>query len=104
MPPVAVTRPTYSRLFAARQSNGPDRSTLAGLSEALADDDAPLDARDDSRIPAGYTYFGQFIAHDVSFDDTKGLPLTTLDPTQVTGAAADQLNSTWTCFKTTVSV
>jgi hypothetical protein len=89
-----VTRPTYSRLFASQQQNGLDRSTLSALSDVLADDDAPLAARDDSRIPAGYTYFGQFIAHDVSFDDTKGLPLTTLDPTEVRNARPNGLGLT----------
>jgi len=25
---------------------------------------------DDSKIPAGYTYFGQFVDHDITFDTT----------------------------------
>jgi hypothetical protein len=28
----------------------------------------------DSNIPAGYTYLGQFIAHEITFDTSKGLP------------------------------
>lgn len=30
---------------------------------------------DQSQIPSGYTYLGQFIAHEISFDQTKGLVL-----------------------------
>ena len=32
----------------------------------------PADEMSDSNIPAAYTYFGQFVAHDISFFDVKG--------------------------------
>lgn len=35
---------------------------------------------DQSQIPSGYTYLGQFIAHEISFDQTKGLVLNTAIP------------------------
>jgi hypothetical protein len=49
---------------------------LAALARAMVKDDAgapiteaePADEND--RIPAGYTYFGQFVDHDISFDPT----------------------------------
>src|SRR4051812_23913025 len=49
---------------------------LAALAKAMVKDDAgapiteaePVDEND--RIPAGYTYFGQFVDHDISFDPT----------------------------------
>lgn len=34
---------------------------------------APVDERENPLIPAGYTYFGQFIAHDITFDPTSSL-------------------------------
>lgn len=34
------------------------------MTKLMADD------RNDSELPAGYTYFGQFVDHDVSFDET----------------------------------
>ena len=46
-------------------------------------EDTRLFARDDSRTPSGYTYLGQFIAHDVSFDSSKGLPGTHTEPSEV---------------------
>jgi hypothetical protein len=33
-----------------------------------------------SEIPAGYTYLGQFITHEITFDKTDGLPLVELTP------------------------
>jgi hypothetical protein len=52
------------------------RCNLAKLGKAMtAKFDAPKDAKDDeeSGIPALYTYFGQFVDHDITFD-----PMTTL--------------------------
>ena len=46
---------------------------LSGLAKAMVSDfDAPKDGPDDeeSGIPALYTYFGQFIDHDLTFDPT----------------------------------
>ena len=41
-----------------------------------AEPDKPLDAEDDDEnpaIPAGYTYLGQFIDHDLTFDPARSL-------------------------------
>ena len=35
--------------------------------------DHSSDSQFDSRVPAGYTYFGQFIDHDITFDPTSNL-------------------------------
>ena len=49
---------------------------LADLAKAMVkqDDGAPITEREpadeNDRIPAGYTYFGQFVDHDISFDPT----------------------------------
>ncbi len=34
---------------------------------------ATLDDSDELRIPAGYTYFGQFVDHDITFDPVSSL-------------------------------
>ncbi len=49
----------------------------AAMTETPADD-----AAHDSAIPAGYTFFGQFIDHDLTLDETSILG-STLDPTTV---------------------
>jgi hypothetical protein len=44
-------------------------STCALLGERMTAN--PEVSRADSKIPAGYTYFGQFVDHDISMDTTK---------------------------------
>jgi hypothetical protein len=69
----------YCRLF--RQSEEPptDVRSLEALGAAMATEDTLTRARDDSRIPAGYTYLGHLLAHDLTFDTTQGLPVDALD-------------------------
>jgi hypothetical protein len=56
-----------------------DKTSLANLaklgSAMAADFDPPKDGKDDeeSGIPALYTYFGQFIDHDITFDPASSL-------------------------------
>src|SRR5581483_2042873 len=68
----------FQKLPAASYGNtdAESRAALASLGQAMtADFDAPKDGFDaeESGIPALYTYFGQFIDHDITFD-----PMTTL--------------------------
>ncbi|MEM8950798.1 MAG: heme peroxidase family protein, partial [Pseudomonadota bacterium] len=54
----------------------PTREDLEPLGTAMADISElpnPVDNPPDSAIPAGFTYFGQFVDHDISLTD--GLPL-----------------------------
>ena len=47
----------------------PDRAALEALGQSMADASKIVDAVDnppDSTIPAGFTYFGQFVDHDIS--------------------------------------
>jgi signal recognition particle subunit SEC65 len=50
---------------------------LKRLGKAMNADDQEAE---DSNIPAGYTYLGQFIAHEITFDRTKGLPAIEANP------------------------
>jgi hypothetical protein len=45
----------------------------SGQSGGWNQPDAPPPDRDNPAIPAGYTYFGQFVDHDISFDPTSRL-------------------------------
>jgi hypothetical protein len=65
-----------------------------GYSMASDDPSIPLiDVKPRKFIPAGYTYFGQFIAHDL-IDDPSGVPLpgTTVEPEEITNHRALFLN------------
>jgi Animal haem peroxidase len=47
---------------------------LNELAESMREpENAPAEALDSPKIPAGYTYFGQFVDHDITFDATSRL-------------------------------
>ncbi len=68
------TRATQMRRFGRMLPTGEDDTMLLTLRTCATLGDlmtAQVDAaRRDSEIPAGYTYFGQFVDHDLSFDRT----------------------------------
>src|SRR5687768_14178331 len=47
-------------------------------------DDAGIPMPDDSDIPAGYTYLGQFIAHEVALDPREVAPTEAVDVDSLT--------------------
>jgi Animal haem peroxidase len=49
----------------------------------------PPVAPPDSDIPAGYTYLAQFIAHEITFDNTADLPTAEPDPQNLRSPAID---------------
>jgi hypothetical protein len=57
----------FSRMLPTQDGHQLDRGRLGRLALRLT---RPSDEPGDSRVPAGYTYFGQFAAHDLSFDLT----------------------------------
>jgi hypothetical protein len=61
------------RLFPALPPFRPPDAALTDLGEAMVDS-LPQTPEGDSRIPAGFTYLGQFIDHDLTFDPTVGFP------------------------------
>lgn len=84
---VRTTRLKFGRLFDRRaESSPPDdpaamNQKLTELGECM-NDPTTCDGRaadgpaDESDIPAGYTYLGQFLAHEITFDDSND----TFDP------------------------
>ncbi|MCK0208254.1 heme peroxidase family protein [Starkeya koreensis] len=65
----------FGRLFPQLPAFRPMDGALAKLGERItfepAEGEPPL-PRANSQIPAGYTYFGQFIDHDITRDGTQG--------------------------------
>jgi len=71
----------FCRLFPDLEKFRPDDAGLIALGQALADPFVP--GSGDSQIPAGFTYLGQFVDHDITFDRTAGLPAGSLDPEEI---------------------
>jgi hypothetical protein len=74
----------FGRLFPTLPPQGADRASfadLATLQRALVElgakggpmDGGPQSPDDPNGMPAGFTFFGQFIDHDVTFDPTSSL-------------------------------
>ena len=84
MPPTELTTPeahgrlgTRERAFMRLLPPNPqpfDDAKLRALADAMIIDDTELndgaDAEENLFVPAGYTYFGQFVDHDITFDPT----------------------------------
>ena len=61
----------FGRLFRSLPAPRPPREALIALGKAMADKAGP--SADNDKIPAGYTYFGQFVDHDITFDPLSQL-------------------------------
>ncbi len=70
--PLGVTTPTgkFGRMFPALRPFVPSEESLTELGEAMSDDGTEDALGDNVKVPAGYTYLGQFIDHDITFDTT----------------------------------
>jgi hypothetical protein len=72
-PPVRTTPFKFGRMF--RMANLPEfRPELEGLIELGLEMTAAVVTEDHPDLPAGYTYLGQFVDHDITFDKTVGFP------------------------------
>jgi len=68
----------FCRLFPDLAKFEPNEAGLIELGGALEDPFVP--GAIDTQIPAGFTYFGQFVDHDITFDRTQGIPAGSLEP------------------------
>lgn len=81
-PPLSETRRKFKfgKMFALEPFQPQNPKGLVDLGNAMLE--APsLD--DHSSLPAGFTYLAQFVAHDISFDRTKGVPEGKLSPAEI---------------------
>ncbi len=86
----------FGKMFPALAPFRPSDSALEELGLAMREaeppDPTPDPTLDDSEIPAGVTYLGQFIDHDITRDPTRGLPPLGLDPTALENARTPTLD------------
>jgi Animal haem peroxidase len=90
-PSSSIESGRFGRMFRHLPSSSPKDESLADLGKAMIQGledgelDKPLGTEDDDentaklpgseelRLPAGYTYFGQFVDHDITFDPVSSL-------------------------------
>ncbi len=70
----------FSRMFADLQPFRPAPDGLIALGKAMQD---TPNLKDHPTLAAGFTYFGQFLDHDITFDKTEGLPDTELSADEI---------------------
>lgn len=78
----------FTRMLNLPQFN-PTRESLQEL--GLIMEENPL-LNDHPDLPAGFTYFGQFLDHDITRDETEGLPNTVLTPEEITQGRSPSLD------------
>ncbi|HEX3622670.1 MAG TPA: heme peroxidase family protein [Acidimicrobiales bacterium] len=61
----------YGRMFRRLSPFAPTDAAVGALADSMAD--LPGPEGDNPDIPAGYTYFGQFVDHDITFDPVSAL-------------------------------
>ena len=80
--PPAKPRRTFCRLF--EEGTQPDAEALIELGMAMeTETNANVSLAGDSDIPAGFTYFGQFVDHDLTADPTPLSENGTVDPGEI---------------------
>lgn len=77
----------FGRMFPDATPFRPQDEALINLGRAMQDPvppnpNQPDPTQDNLTIPAGFTYLGQFVDHDITFDQTKGFPLIN-DPEEI---------------------
>ena len=88
----------YGHMFptlAAVSWSDADMTTLSEALIAPAEDSVPTtprDAEENMNIAAGWTYFGQFIDHDLTFDNRPNDLTTPVDPATLINARTPQLD------------
>jgi len=76
----SVDNGRYGRIFRRLAPFAPSDDVLAALAASMVDEQAPPGhkpvpppAADNPDLPAGYTYLGQFVDHDLTFDPVSSL-------------------------------
>ena len=72
----------FGKMFPGLEPFRPPVEALIDLGEKMVETSPGNPALNNSDVPAGFTYLGQFVDHDITFDRTPDLP-DTVDPDQM---------------------
>lgn len=81
----------FGKMFPNTTPFRPADAALSALAKAMAETGGDTPDSDHPDLPAGFTYLGQFIDHDITFDKTVGLP-TIDDPATIQQARTPNLD------------
>jgi hypothetical protein len=81
----------FGKMFPDLDPFRPPDDALRRLGRAMKESLAEDPEADDSEIPAGLTYLGQFVDHDITFDQPKGFPAID-DPAEIEQARTPTLD------------
>ncbi|RJQ75707.1 peroxidase [Pseudonocardiaceae bacterium YIM PH 21723] len=73
LPGSSLDQGRFGRMFRRLPAYLPGDETIRAIAKIMADDLPETVQRDNPDIPAGYTYLGQFIDHDLTFDPVSSL-------------------------------
>lgn len=80
VPQSSIDRGRYGRMFRHLRAFSPDDDVLRALANSMgpypqpvSDTGASLEPGENPDLPAGYTYLGQYIDHDITFDPVSSL-------------------------------
>lgn len=79
----------FGRMFGGLGAFRPTTEALTELGLAM---DEAANATDHPDLPAGFTYLGQFIDHDITFDKTDGIPDAMLDEREIVQGRSPSLD------------
>jgi hypothetical protein len=86
----AQSPPTFGRMFPRLPAfTDPTVDQLAALAQTMLEQPGP--DGDNRDIPSGFTYFGQFIDHDITRDELP-TPTATVDPTTIPNKRTPELD------------
>jgi hypothetical protein len=73
VPESRLTTGLFGRMFRELEPFVADAEQIAAIAELMREPTPAEPLGDNTRVPAGYTYLGQFIDHDITFDPISSL-------------------------------
>lgn len=73
IPASSLSTGRFGRMFRRLPAYVPNAQTIKAIAASMAEPNPRDEAGDNETIPSGYTYLGQFVDHDLTFDPASSL-------------------------------